>query len=115
MKRLDIIIRPEKLELLKTILNKANVGGITMVSAMGCGTQKGQTDISSFKGLQVSSLNLIPKVMATVVVSDEIVDELLAIIHTELSTGKVGDGKVFISTIDDAMRIRTGERGKKSL
>lgn len=115
MTKLEIVIRPDKLEILKGILNKTTAGGLTVLTAMGCGNQKGSSEIESLKGLKITNMNLIPKIMCIVVVNDEDVDEILASIHTELATGKVGDGKVFISEIKDSMRIRTGERGKKSI
>lgn len=115
MKKLEIIIRPDKLEKLKMILNDTAIGGITVTSVMGCGNQKGATDLDSIKGLRVSGMNLIPKIQAMVVVDDKDVDTILAAIYSEISTGVVGDGKVFISNVEDCMRIRTGERGKKSI
>ncbi|MCD8216516.1 MAG: P-II family nitrogen regulator, partial [Clostridiales bacterium] len=68
MKKVEFIIRPDKLEKLKVILNEYNVGGITVTSAMGCGHQKGTTDAASYKGIEVVILNLIPKIKAEVVV-----------------------------------------------
>ncbi|HCT64292.1 MAG TPA: transcriptional regulator [Lachnospiraceae bacterium] len=115
MKKLEIIIRPDKLEKLKIILNELEIGGITVTSVVGCGNQKGLMDVDSIKGLKVSGMNLIPKIHAVVVVQDDEVDNILAIVHSEISSGTAGDGKVFISDISDCMRIRTGERGKKSL
>lgn len=115
MTKLEIIIRPDKLETLKQILNETSIGGMTVTSVMGCGNQKGSMEVDSLKGLKVSGMNLIPKIMAMVVVNDKDVDKILSSIHSEISTGKVGDGKVFISKVDDCMRIRTGERGKKSI
>ena len=115
MKKVEFIIRPDKLEKLKVILNECNVGGITVTSAMGCGNQKGNTDVANYKGIEVVNMNLIPKIKAEVVVNDEQVEELMAIIYENLSTGTVGDGKVFISPIEDVMRIRTGQRGKKAI
>ena len=115
MKKVEFIIRPDKFEKLKVILNEYSVGGITVTSAMGCGNQKGNTDVASYKGIEVVNLNLIPKIKAEVVVNDEDVEKILALIYENLSTGNVGDGKVFVSTIDDVMRIRTGQRGKKAI
>ncbi len=108
MKKLEIIIRPEMLEPLKVILNKRNAGGMTVMSVMGCGNQKG--DVSELKGMRLN-MNLIPKIMAIVVVEDEIAGDLLTEIHEKLSSGRVGDGKVFVYDVQEAMRIRTGERG----
>lgn len=115
MKKIEMIIRPDKLEKLKAILNEYHVGGITVVSAMGCGNQMGFTDVSEYKGMQVKSLNLIPKIKAEVVVNDEDVDKILALIYDSLSTGTVGDGKVFVMPVEEVMRIRTGQKGKKAI
>lgn len=115
MKRLDIIIRPDKLENLKNILNHKSIGGITVYSAMGCGNQKGNTEVDNFKGLKVANMNLIPKITVIAVVEDDKVEEILSDIHSGIASGKVGDGKVFVSDVIEAMRIRTGERGRKAL
>lgn len=108
MKKLEIIIRPDMLETLKEILNRFNAGGMTVMSVMGCGNQKG--DVSELKGMRLN-MNLIPKVMVITVVEDADVNDILISAHERLSTGKVGDGKVFVYEVEDAMRIRTGERG----
>ena len=113
MKKLEIIIRPDRLEELKMILNTFSVGGMTVTSVMGCGNQKG--DISELKGMKLVSMNLIPKIQANIVVQDDVVDDILAIVHEKLSSGRVGDGKVFVYPVEEAMRIRTGERGTKAI
>lgn len=116
MKMLSIIIRPDRLEKLKEVLNKNATGGLTVISAMGCGNQKGRADVDSDKDeLRILNMNLIPKIMAITVVRDKDVDSILAEIYTNIASGKVGDGKVFVTDIQDAMRIRTGERGDKAL
>jgi nitrogen regulatory protein P-II 1 len=109
-----MVIRPDSLERLKVILNDYAVGGITINSVMGCGSQRGDS-IGEYKGLKIPGMNLLPKILAVVVVRDEDVDGILGIIHESISTGQYGDGKVFISAVEDVMRIRTGERGKKAL
>jgi nitrogen regulatory protein P-II 1 len=114
MKRLDIIIRPDSLESLKVLLNNYSIGGITVTSVMGCGAQRGDVT-GGLKGLKIPGMNLLPKISAMVVVNDDSVDEILNIIHETISTGKAGDGKVFVTEVIEAMRIRTGERGKKAL
>jgi len=114
MKKLEIVIRPEKLEELKEILKKFKVGGMTVLSVMGCGNQKGDSS-NSIKGLKVRNINLIPKIFAIVAVRDKDVDKILEAIYEKIPSGKVGDGKVFIEPLDDVMRIRSGERGEKAL
>jgi nitrogen regulatory protein P-II 1 len=117
MKKLEIIIRPEKLEALKDIINSYSLGGMTVFSVMGCGVQKG--DVSEpgreLKGLKVTGMNLIPKIQINTVVSDDVVDDVLTAIHEKITSGRVGDGKVFVYTVEEAMRIRTGDRGNKAL
>ncbi|MDR3112560.1 MAG: P-II family nitrogen regulator [Elusimicrobiota bacterium] len=116
MKKLDIIIQPDKLEVLKNILISNSVGGITVTSVMGCGKQKGQLVKSAkSKGIKISGMNLLPKIHVLAVVNDENVEEILNVIQEKISSGKAGDGKVFISDIENAMRIRTGDRGKKAI
>jgi nitrogen regulatory protein P-II 1 len=112
MKKLEIVIKPGMLETLKNILEEHKCGGMTIVSVMGYGNQKGHT--TEVKGLKVN-LNLLPKIMAIAVVHDDVVEELLADIHEKISTSSVGDGKVFITDIADAMRIRTAERGGNAI
>ncbi len=114
MKRLEIIIRPEKLEELKEILNQFKIGGLTVLSVMGCGNQKGDPN-ATLKGLKVKNINLIPKILCIVAVRDDDVEKMLESVYEKISSGRVGDGKVFVEPMDDAMRIRTGERGAKAL
>jgi nitrogen regulatory protein P-II 1 len=116
MKEIAIIIRPEKLEIVKEILNNRQCGGMTISSVMGCGTQRGSTEpaINTIKGFK-TTINLLPKIRVEVVVKDEIVDDLIADIREKVVTGNVGDGKIFIRPMEDAVRIRTGERGDKAL
>lgn len=113
MKKLEIITRPEKLEAVKKILAKHEYIGMTVSAVMGCGHQKGV--IKQFEGMHFEDLNLLPKVNIMTVVLDEDIEEILADIHESLATGNVGDGRVFISEVSDVMRIRTGERGEKTL
>lgn len=112
MKKLEIIIRPEMLEKLKEILNRHNIGGMTVMSVMGCGNQKG--DIREYKGMRLN-MNLIPKIMAIIVMEDSGVNDVLVDLKEQISSGRVGDGKVFVYTVDEAMRIRTGERGSVAI
>lgn len=116
MKELIIIIRPEKLEAVKEVLDKVHCGGMTLSTAMGCGTQKGSAEgtVNEIKGLK-TTINLLPKVKVEVVVEDKIVEEVIMNIREVCATDHVGDGKIFIRDVEDAIRIRTGERGVKAL
>jgi nitrogen regulatory protein P-II 1 len=114
VKKIEIIMRPDSLEKLKGLLGNHSVGGITVTSVMGCGIQKGDAT-GELQGLKIPGMYLIPKIHAMIVVEDSEVDELLNQIHERLSTGKVGDGKVFVCPVDGAMRIRTGERDGKAI
>ena len=94
MKKIELIIRTEKLELLKGILTKYEYSGLTVMSAMGCGHQKGNSEEFEKLGIEI---NLLPRLYVMTVVWDEDLDEILAEIIAKLSTGTVGDGKIFIS------------------
>ena len=119
MKELMIIIRPEKLETVKNIMEEMGCGGMTISSVMGCGTQKGydeesgpyQNQIKGFK----TTINLLPKIRVEAVMRDSMVEPVIARIREELAEGHVGDGKIFIRSVEDVVRIRTGDRGKKAL
>ena len=110
MKKIELIIRPEKLELLKGILTRYEYSGLTVMSAMGCGHQKGNSDEFEKLGIEI---NLLPKLHVMTVVWDEDLDDILAEIVDKLSTNTVG--KIFISNVEDVVRIRTGEHGKNVL
>ena len=112
MKKIEIITRPEKLAGLKEVLVIHNCQGMTVLSFMGCGRQKGYIPELNITGEDV---NLLPKIMLFAVVEDEKLEEILADITSAISTGKNGDGKVFVYDVYDAMRIRTSERGDSAL
>ncbi|MCD8181341.1 MAG: P-II family nitrogen regulator [Firmicutes bacterium] len=117
MKELVIIIRPEKLEKLKSILDAKQCGGMTISSVMGCGTQKGVVEdnaVNVIKGFK-TNINLLPKIRVEVVVSDSEVEDIITELRDKIPTGHVGDGKVFIRDIAGAVRLRTGERDDKAL
>lgn len=109
MKRITAIVRPEKLEPLKEALFAARVSGMTISQVSGCGNQHGWTE--HFRGAEVL-LNMVPKVKFEVVASDERVDAIVEAIQQVARTGSVGDGKVFISPVEQVIRIRTGETGE---
>lgn len=117
MKELVLIIRPESLEGLKTILDEVHCGGMTVSSVMGCGTQRGSLDeaaVNQIRGFKVN-INLLPKIEASVVVPDDAVETIVTAVRERMADGRVGDGKIFIKDVVDAVRIRTGERGDTAL
>ena len=112
MKRIVAIVRPEKLEPLKEALFAANVSGMTVGQVMGCGNQHGWSEY--YRGTEVL-LNMIPKVKFELIVPDEDTERLIDIICETAATGEVGDGKIFISPVEEVVRIRTHERGEKAI
>lgn len=112
MKRITAIVRTEKLEPLKEALFNANVGGMTISQVMGCGNQHGWSEY--YRGTEVL-LNMVPKVKFELVVNDEQVDNLVGVICDTAKTGEVGDGKVFVSPVEEVVRIRTNESGTKAI
>ena len=112
MKKIEAIVRPQKLDEVKEALNSLGVHGMTVTQVFGCAKQRGLTGV--YRG-QEYSINLLPKVKVEVVVRDNLVDDVIKVITDTSRTGKIGDGKIFVSTIDDAIRIRTGERGNEAL
>ncbi len=117
MKELVIIIRPEKLEEMKKILDEVHCGGMTLSSVMGCGTQKGtsfEAGVNEIKGLK-TTINLLPKIRVEVVIPDKEVEHVIMKVRETCATNHVGDGKIFVRNIEEAVRIRTGERGIDAL
>lgn len=112
MKKLEIIIQPEKLEDLKAILDESNVNGLMISNIMGYGNQKGHKKV--YRGAEYN-VNLLPKVKVETVVEADAAQELINIIIDEIRTGTYGDGKIFMYEVEDAVRIRTGERGSDAL
>jgi nitrogen regulatory protein P-II 1 len=112
LKKLDLVIRPEKLEDLKQLILDMGIKGMTVSMVMGAGNQKGKLEI--YRGTQLD-INLLHKVKVEVVVNDEMVKPIVEKVKEILSTGNIGDGKIFIFPIDNIVRIRTGEEGEKAL
>lgn len=112
MKKIEMIIRPEKLEELKEILNSLEICGMTVTMVSGCGHQKGVKQY--YRGTE-ATMNLLPKVKVETVVCDSIVSELISQITENLKTGEVGDGKIFVYPVEQAVRIRTGENGENAI
>ncbi len=112
MKRITAIVRPEKLEPLKDSLFAAGGGGMTISQVNGCGNQHGWKEY--YRGTEVL-LNMVPKVKFEIVVDDSDVEKIVDVILQTAQTGEVGDGKIFISPIEEVVRIRTGERGDSAI
>ena len=113
MKKVEVIIRTDKLEDLKDALSKADLSkGMTVSQVLGHGNQKGFAE--NFRGQKIVP-TLLAKVKAEIIIQDELVDKLVDVIINAVSTGEVGDGKIFIFPIDDVIRIRTKERGVDAL
>jgi nitrogen regulatory protein PII len=112
MKRIECIIRPIRFEAVKEALNEIGVYGMTVTDVRGFGRQQGHTE--KYRG-STYTINLLPKLKLEVVVPDEQVEEVVATLLEAARTGEIGDGKIFISEVLDAVRIRTGERGEAAL
>jgi nitrogen regulatory protein P-II 1 len=106
MKRIDAVIRPNKLEDVKAALVPLGVTGLTVVEAKGFGRQKGHTEV--YRGAEYH-VDFVPKMLVTVVVSDELFGVVVDAVVKAARTGVIGDGKVFITALQDVIRIRTGE------
>ena len=109
MKKITAIVRAEKLEVLKDALFAADVRGMTINQVQGCGAQHGWKEY--YRGTEVL-LNMVPKVKFELVVADGEVDGLVKVITETARTGNVGDGKIFVSPVEQVVRIRTGESGE---
>ena len=112
MKKIEAIIKPFKLEEVKEALTEAGVHGMTVSEVKGFGRQKGHTEI--YRGSEYT-VDFLPKVKVEIVVEDGDVAKIVDTIVKAASTNKIGDGKVFVSAIEDAVRIRTGERGDDAI
>ena len=110
MKKIEAIIKPLKVEEVKEALTELGIEGMTTIDVKGFGRQKGHTEI--YRGSEYT-VDFIPKVLILVIVSDAVVENAVKAIVKAAKTGAIGDGKVFISTIDEALRIRTEEQGRK--
>ena len=107
VKKIEAIIKPFKLDEVKEALHEIGVSGITMTEAKGFGRQKGHTEL--YRGAEYV-VDFLPKVKLEVVVTDDLAERTVEAIASAAQTGRIGDGKIFVSTIESAMRIRTGER-----
>ena len=112
MKKIEAIVRPEKVDDIRKALEKAGYPGVTITEVEGHGKQKGVT--RQWRG-ESYKVDLLPKVKLELVVSDKDADRLVGAISAAAKTGSVGDGKIFISEVKEAVRIRTGEKGEDAL
>ena len=112
MKKIEAVIKPFKLDEVKTALLGIGVQGMTVSEVRGFGRQKGHTEL--YRGAEYV-VDLLPKVKVELVVADELVDKVVATIKDTAKTGRIGDGKVFVSDVADGIRIRTGERGESAV
>lgn len=112
MKKVEVIIRPEKLDDMKEILDACSCHGAMVSNIMGYGSQKGYK--TQYPGNDYY-VNLLPKIKVETVVSDDIAEKLVDMITDRIPTGNYGDGKIFIYDVSDAIRIRTGERGEDAI
>ncbi len=112
MKKIEAIVKPFKLDEVKEALQEVGLQGITVTEAKGFGRQKGHTEL--YRGAEYV-VDFLPKVRIEIVLDDSMVDQAIEAILGAARTGRIGDGKIFISTIDEAIRIRTGETGTDAL
>jgi nitrogen regulatory protein P-II 1 len=112
MKKIEAIIKPFKLDEVKEALADVGVLGLTVTEVKGFGRQKGHTEL--YRGAEYV-VDFLPKVKIEIVLSDELVAKALEAIERAAKTGRIGDGKIFVSTVDEVIRIRTGERGEPAL
>jgi len=112
MQKIEAIIQPSKVEPVKSALIEVGITGMTILEARGHGRQKGHTEF--YRGREYS-VDLLPKAKLELVVPDELVEAAVKAISTGARTGKIGDGKIFISKIDEVVRIRNDERGQGAL
>ena len=112
MKKIEAVIKPFKLDEVKNALLAVGVQGMTVSEVRGFGRQKGHTEL--YRGAEYV-VDLLPKVKLEVVVADDLVDKVVVTIKDTAKTGRIGDGKVFVSEVADVIRIRTGERGESAV
>ena len=112
MKKIEAVIKPFKLDDVKEALHAIGVAGITVTEAKGFGRQKGHTEL--YRGAEYV-VDFLPKVKIEVVIEDSMLDTVVEAVQNAAKTGRIGDGKIFISSIDEAIRIRTGEKGGEAV
>jgi nitrogen regulatory protein P-II 1 len=112
MKKIEAIIKPFKLEEVKAALSDVNITGMTVMEVRGFGRQKGHTEI--YRGAEYT-IDFVPKIMIQIIVDEERAHQVVEIIERTARTGTIGDGKIFVLPVEEAVRIRTGERDKDAI
>jgi nitrogen regulatory protein P-II 1 len=112
MKKIEAIIKPFKLDEVKSALTKIGVQGMTVTEVKGFGRQKGHTE--SYRGTEYA-IDFLPKSKIELIVPDELVIQVVETVEKAAKTGKIGDGKIFVSSVEEVIRIRTGEKGKDAI
>ncbi|MCZ6886150.1 MAG: P-II family nitrogen regulator [Alphaproteobacteria bacterium] len=112
MKKIEAIIKPFKLDEVKEALHEIGLQGITVLEAKGFGRQKGHTEL--YRGAEYV-VDFLPKVKIELVLEDDMLERAIDVILQAAHTGRIGDGKIFISSVEDVIRVRTGERGKEAI
>ncbi len=112
MKKIEAIIKPFKLDDVREALMDVGISGMTVTEVKGFGRQKGHTEI--YRGAEYA-VDFLPKIKLEIVLQDALVDQAIEVIVTAARSGKIGDGKIFVTSIEDAIRIRTGERAEDAI
>ena len=112
MKKIEAIIKPFKLDEVKEALHEVGLQGITVIEAKGFGRQKGHTEL--YRGAEYV-VDFLPKVKIEMVIPDDILERAVEAIQQAAYTGRIGDGKIFITSIEEAIRVRTGEKGNEAI
>ena len=112
MKKIEAIIKPFKLDEVKEALHDLGIAGLTVTEVKGFGRQKGHTEL--YRGAEYT-VDFLPKIKMEIVVSDEMASKTVEAVQKAASTGKIGDGKIFVSSLDEVVRIRTGETGETAI
>jgi len=112
MKKIEAIVKPFRLDEVKTALTKIGVQGMTVIEVKGFGKQKGHTEV--YRGAEYT-IDFIPKAKIELIVTDDLAAKAIEAIERTAKTGKIGDGKIFVSPVEEVIRIRTGERGRDAI
>jgi nitrogen regulatory protein P-II 1 len=112
MKKIEAVVKPFKLDEVKNALTKIGVQGMTVTEVKGFGRQKGHTEV--YRGAEYT-IDFVPKAKIELIVTDELVHQVLDTIERAAKTGKIGDGKIFVFPVEEVIRIRTGERGRDAI